>query len=174
MQPARPVSTPIVLQSLHTGGILSNMEMSISTTARCQKALSLASRREREWIRVCCAERTIYWVLVVLLLTAFGQLIDSPPCPLTIGVSRSTNVSEDTDFSAFVAIPPSVHASDSSTPAPALPVHLWHIHGQHVMLLVVITLIPLLIMLARCYAYHPQLTSAHHAPTLPPPRLAYR
>ena len=151
------------------------MEMSIATTARRQfKTLSFASRCGREWIRVCCAERIIYWVLVVLLLTAFGQLLDSPPCPLAIGASRSTDVSSDTDFSTFAAIPPSVHASDSSVPAPALPVHLLHIHGQHVMLLIVMALMPLLIMLAGCYIYHPKLAPAHHAPIPPPPRLAYR
>src|SRR5581483_6345222 len=119
------------------------MEISLPIGSPRQfNALSFAARPRRARIHLRRVHRIIHGFLVVLLLTVFGQLIDSPHCLLALSRSTSTCMSEYADFPAISAIPQLFHTSGSTTPAPTLPAHLLHIHGQHVMLFMVIALMP--------------------------------
>lgn len=127
------------------------------------------------WRLVFAADRLLAGLLVALILSVFGQLTDSPHCLLGSEAAVHACDASDTD------LPPGVTSSTvsdtygSRAPTQVPPSHiLHHVHGQHIVLLTVIALTPLLVVLTCSCTLYPNLPQPDFTPIPPPPRFAHR
>lgn len=130
----------------------------------------------RKWARrlVLAAERLLAGLLVALILGVFGQLTDTPHCLLGSDTAVHACDAGGTDLPAAFMSSPVSDTYGSPVPAPVSPSHiLHHMHGQHIGLLTVLALTPLLVVLMCSCTLHPKLPQADLTPMPPPPRFAH-